>query len=279
MTKGQIVAVLICVGIGSALYLLGERTSLTDHNKPLAAPNQAANGVFDAAKLISQATATLSEKDAKQAKLLQKALEKVTTNPDKITANEQLMAFWDAQTRWEISGIYHQNKAELTQNPIDWATAASRYLAAADMMQDPSTQLLIKQKAVASFEKATSIAPNDIDLKADLANAYTICTPDNPMKGVTMLREIVAKDSTNLRANFHLAQLAVRSGQTDKAIARFEKINKLYPAFPDAYLGLGEMYYQQGKLPEAKNILQQYKALVKDPAITQQVDAFLAQMK
>ena len=279
MSKGQWLAILGCVALGASLYAFGERTNLSNNEKQLTGTETPSPKNFDEAKLIANAKESLNAQDAKKIALLEKALEKVDSKPDKTVAIEQIIGFWEAQTRWEASAIYHQKKAQLTNSAIDWADAASRYLAAADMMPDATLQAEIKQKALASFEKASSLEPQNIDLKADLGNAYTLCTPQNPMKGVIMLREIVAKDSTNLRANFHLAQLAVRSGQMDKAINRFAKIVRMYPAFPDAYLGLGEAYYQTGDNKQAKEILMQYKALVKDPSITQQVDAFLKQIK
>jgi tetratricopeptide (TPR) repeat protein len=52
-----------------------------------------------------------------------------------------------------------------------------------------------------------------------------------------------------------------------------------YPAYADAYLGLGEAYYNSGQLEAAVKNLEQYKGLVRDEQVIAQVDEFIGKIK
>jgi tetratricopeptide (TPR) repeat protein len=85
---------------------------------------------------------------------------------------------------------------------------------------------LLLPKHPASKEAVASSADPD-SLK--LQQAVELVNGANPMAGITMLREMVAEDSTNVDAHYYLGLFSVKSGQLDKAIARFEKVIALRP--------------------------------------------------
>jgi len=62
-----------------------------------------------------------------------------------------------------------------------------------------------------------------------LQQAIELVNGENPMAGITILRELVAEDSTNVDAHYYLGLFSVKSGQLDKAIARFERVLALRP--------------------------------------------------
>jgi tetratricopeptide (TPR) repeat protein len=49
------------------------------------------------------------------------------------------------------------------------------------------------------------------------------------MEGITLLRELIQKDSTNVDAQYQLGLFSVQSGQLDKAVSRFQKVLALRP--------------------------------------------------
>jgi len=85
---------------------------------------------------------------------------------------------------------------------------------------------LLLPKHPASKEAVASSADPD-SLK--LQQAVELVNGANPMAGITMLREMVAEDSTNVDAHYYLGLFSVKSGQLDKDIARFEKVIALRP--------------------------------------------------
>jgi len=156
--------------------------------------------------------------------------------------------------------------------------AGSRFQAAAEMANDTLLRNFMFRKAVVAMENASSISPDDLDIKADLANVFVLSSPQ-PMQGIQRLLDIVKQEPKHLRANVHLARLAITSGQNDKAIERYQNLINWYPAYADAYLGLGEAYYNTGQLEPAIRNLEQYKGLVRDEQIIAQVDEFIAKIK
>lgn len=64
---------------------------------------------------------------------------------------------------------------------------------------------------------------------ARLQSAIQLVEGPNPMEGITILRELIAKDSNNVDAQYYLGLFSVRSGQIDKAMNRFRKVLDLRP--------------------------------------------------
>lgn len=85
---------------------------------------------------------------------------------------------------------------------------------------------LLLPKHPTSKEVASTTADPD-SLK--LQQAVELVNGANPMEGITLLREMIAEDSTNADAHYYLGLFSVKSGQLDKAIARFEKVVGLRP--------------------------------------------------
>jgi len=62
-----------------------------------------------------------------------------------------------------------------------------------------------------------------------LRQAIDLVNGTNPMEGITLLRELIQKDSANVDAQYYLGLFSVKSGQYDKAINRFNTVLKLRP--------------------------------------------------
>jgi tetratricopeptide (TPR) repeat protein len=62
-----------------------------------------------------------------------------------------------------------------------------------------------------------------------LQQAIDLVNGENPMAGITMLREMIQQDSTNVDAQYQLGLFSVKSGQIDKAVNRFKKVIALRP--------------------------------------------------
>jgi len=74
-------------------------------------------------------------------------------------------------------------------------------------------------------QKMDSIDPDS----ARLQSAIQLVEGPNPMEGITILRELIAKDSNNVDAQYYLGLFSVRSGQLDKAMNRFQKVLQIRP--------------------------------------------------
>ncbi|MBX7052360.1 MAG: tetratricopeptide repeat protein [Flavobacteriales bacterium] len=74
-------------------------------------------------------------------------------------------------------------------------------------------------------QKVTTMDPDSLKLQ----QAIELVNGADPMAGIMQLRELVAKDSTNVDAHYYLGLFSVKSGQLDKAIDRFRRVLALRP--------------------------------------------------
>lgn len=84
-----------------------------------------------------------------------------------------------------------------------------------------------------------------------LQQAIELVNGPNPMAGITMLRDMVAQDSNNVDAHYQLGVFAVKSGQLDRAIQRFNKVITLEPNYLGAYIDLGGVYQSMNQMDVA----------------------------
>ena len=85
--------------------------------------------------------------------------------------------------------------------------------------------LLLPKQPASALEKQAVVDPET----ARLEQAIELVNGAEPMKGITILRELVSEDSTNVDAQYYLGMFSVKSGQFPKAIERFEKVRALRP--------------------------------------------------
>jgi len=85
--------------------------------------------------------------------------------------------------------------------------------------------LMLPKHPASKEVAATTMDPDSLKLQ----QAVELVNGTNPMAGITLLREMVAEDSTYADAHYYLGLFSVKSGQLDKAIARFEKVIALRP--------------------------------------------------
>lgn len=274
MNRLQILLILACLALGLTIYLFGQKTVLKANEQAVAVEEQPMNA--ESLLLISRSALSGEEQD--KLDQIEKALDTVNNTAQQQALSRSMAAFWETKNDWGAAAVWYARAAAAGQDATGYALAGTRYLAAADMVSDSSMLRFLQAAAISSFESANQLAPDNLDIAADLGHARTIGSVA-PMQGIQELLGIVQQEPRHLKANFHLAQLSIRSEQYDKAIKRFQDLLQWYPSFSDAYLGLGEAYYKSGEIARAVQALEDYKALSKDPAILAQVDAFLQQIK
>jgi lipopolysaccharide biosynthesis regulator YciM len=102
---------------------------------------------------------------------------------------------------------------------------------------------------------------------------------DQPMQGITLLKEALAADSTNVDALLNLGLFAERSQQYDKALERYRTILRLHPDYISMWLKMAEVYEQMGDKTNTIACLEQYLALETDPVMKNDMENYLARLK
>ena len=223
-----------------------------------------------AKNLVSNATAkdiTLLESKYKTAK----AEEKI--------ANAKVLAQkWEDFEQSVPSALYLEVVANSEPSLNNWLNTGNRFLKAFDNTQDSLVQPVMLQKANAAFTKALAIDSISNDAKTGLGISI-VNGMGAPMQGIAMLMDVVKKDPKNLKANMNLGMFAIKSGQFDKAIIRFNDIISNIKATPDAYFYLATAYENLGKKQEAIDAYLNSKKLAANPTLTKFIDSKVTELK
>ena len=99
--------------------------------------------------------------------------------------------------------------------------------------------------------------------------------PGETRAGVTKLRELVAAHPDNIDAQVTLANLAITSGQYDKAIERLEGVAKKHPDNAKVLFVLAESYRSKGDKKKAVELFEKSRELMTDPELKKEVDSYI----
>jgi tetratricopeptide (TPR) repeat protein len=104
---------------------------------------------------------------------------------------------------------------------------------------------------------------------------------ESPMEGITMLREILEEDSTQIDAHWHLAQFSITSRQIENAAFRFEKVIAFDEKrkYPEAYFWLAQTKVALGQNNEAVDLLRTYVTIETDTVVINGVNRMIDQLE
>jgi tetratricopeptide (TPR) repeat protein len=199
------------------------------------------------------------------------------TANDKQSAYYNIVYAWDSLRQPVAAAYFMEEAAKTISTSKNWEEAGNRYYAATRFSKDADRPLLYS-KAINCFEKALELNPNNTELKINLAACYVEGSAE-PMKGIGMLKEIEKTDSNNVNLQLNFAFFSEKSGQWDKAIARFEKVLEIQPDFIEAYLHLADAYQQKGDKVNAIKNLEKYITLVDDVTIKTEIQDYINKLK
>lgn len=191
---------------------------------------------------------------------------------------DSIIAFWDKQKRPDIASFYFEEKAKESKDAVTWFKAGDRYYYSVRFTKDQSELLPLYQSAMRCYQSGLKIEPNNSEAKIMLASCYVEGSND-PMKGISMLREIEKTDSNNVTLQLNFAFFSVKSQQWDRAIRRFEKILEIDSTYIEAYLHLADAYEQMGKKDKTIEMLEKYKVRTDDALARQEIEKYIQQLK
>lgn len=245
MGTRQLLLIASCLLIGAAVFLLPRTTVGSE-----VAQKQVVSDDFSK-QLVEVKKQTPAEQLGKIEFFEYKLKE--ANKAEKIQWLDSLRKLWDAQMRPGIAAEYVLQKAELANDGNSWKDAGMRFLGLASYFAESDKNSLL-QRAIACLEKANELKPNDPAIKTQLGIAYVEGSQD-PMKGIALLREAVAADSTNVDAQLSLGFFSMKSGQYDKAVKRFKTVSKLRPDLPEVNLYLADALSMSGDKKSALSVI------------------------
>ena len=191
---------------------------------------------------------------------------------------DSLAAFWNQMKRPDLSSFFAEEMAKNKNSSAVWFDAGNRFYYSVQFIQDKSEIPVLYQSAIRCYEKGLQLDPGNVDAKIMLASCYVDGSRD-PMKGITILREIEKTDSNNVKLQITFATFSVKSGQLDKAIRRFNKVLEIDSTYIEAYLHLADAYEQMNNKAETIHMLEEYAARTSDITSKMEIAKYIKQLK
>lgn len=202
---------------------------------------------------------------------------KTASDDEQLNDAKVLAQKWDDVEQATPSALYLEIVANKQRNLTNWLAAGGGLLKAFDNTQDSLIGPVLLQKANTAYTNA--VALDSANLEARTGLGITIVNGMGaPMSGIAMLLDVVKKDPKNMKANMSLGTFAIKSGQFDKAITRFNSIIAIKPS-PDAYFYLATAYENLGKNKEAVEAYLNSKKLAANPTLSTFIDKKVAELK
>lgn len=226
--------------------------------------------------LSAAAKNTLSPSIASEITSLEQSYNSASGN-DKAEAAKLLAEKWDDVEQIIPSALYFEIFANTDKSLKNWVISGDKLLKAFDNTRDSLLQPALLQKANSAYSSALALDSTNADAKTGMG--ITIVNGMGmPMQGIAMLLDVVKSDPKNLKANMSLGTFAIKSGQFDKAITRFNDIIAIQPS-PDAYFYLATAYENLNKKKEAIDAYLMSKKLAANPTLSKFIDDKIIELK
>jgi len=190
----------------------------------------------------------------------------------------ELALKWKAAGNTNLEAYYHYQAALSENNSAELAQAGDRLFSLYRISQDTLIKNNLITFALRSLEAALERDPDNQALKVRLGSAYVEGSQE-PMKGISLLREVIAEEPENTNALIMLGRFAILSGQYDKAKERFDQVLKIDPNNAEAIYFMAITQEGLGNYEKAVELLEACKKLVANPDFDAEVNGYIEQLK
>ena len=248
MQRTQFLALLLACLAAFILYV-GFRTKPSSFDQ-VEQTRAASATTTDVNTLIAQARGEITGPPANQIIALEQQLDPEAPDSESLKA---LSSAWYQLGYSPIAGHYAAEVAELEGTPEAWSIAGNTYSLALQQSEDDKIRAYCLENGVSAYEKAISLDPEEVEYRLNLALLYTEMPPqDNPMKGILMMVDLNKNNPDQPAVLFHLGRLAMKTGQTGKAVERLRQAAILRPEHRDTWCLLAQAEEAEGHVQEAQ---------------------------
>ena len=269
MKKPQWIVIGIAIIIVAAIFSFGRtipsktKKALTDNQQH--SPDDGhdhGTTTITADTVLAMAKRQLNTEQLVRLNTLENSISRGDVKAQQLRVYHQLSHFWsDSIGLFEPYAWYEAEAARLENSEKTLTFAAHLFLENLQQTHDPA---LVKWKALQAkdlFERSLKINPDNDSSLVGLGACYLFGNiSDAPMEGISKIRKVIDKDSTNVFAQMMLAKGSMISGQNDKAIERLKTINRLQPENVEAILLLADVYERR---KEKENAIYWYRLSLK----------------
>lgn len=279
MNKQQIILVSSGVLLFCLIYFFG-RTIPPKANVERAVAATDSNAVT-INNILAASRSQLTASQQTHVSVLEAAVVRGDVKEQQIKVFNQLAAFWRDSAHMLIPAAWYTGEAAKLENSEKNLTfAAHFFLNGVRRQENPEMRKWLALQAKELFEKALQLNSANDSSKVGLGSCYLFGgISDAPMPGITLIKEVADRDSTNMYAQFTLGLGSLMSGQLDRAVERLVKVAHNEPNNLEAVLLLAEAFERKG---EKENAVKWYTAgrkLVDDPGFKKDIDDRINSLK
>ena len=280
MKKQQIILTGGAVALLFIIYFFGNNVPPIE-KKPVEAATHQEETPLDINTILSASKRQLTPEQSAFVSRLESAVVRGNVKEQQISVYRQLADFWKDTVHLLLPYSYYTAEAAKLENSEKSLTFAAQFFAGnMRRQQEPSLKKWMAIQAKELFEKALEINPGSDSLKIGLGSCYLFGNiSDNPMQGISMIREVASRDSTNMYAQFMLGMGGLVSGQLDLAIQRLLKVARYEPNNAEAVLALADAFERKNDKANAIMWYEKGKELIGDPDFIKEIDQRISLLK
>jgi tetratricopeptide (TPR) repeat protein len=270
------IALIVVIGLYAATekQIFGPREVKQTRVEPAAASNLSIDSI------LYHAREHLSPEQITRLNFLEHSISRGDVKDQRLHIYHQLSRFWaDSARVFEPYAWYTAEAARLENSEKSLTFAAHLFLNNLVDEKDGEIRQWEATQAKDLFERSLKINPDNDSSKVGLGAVYLYGNVATPMQGISMIREVADKDSTNIYAQMTLGQASLVSGQFEKAIERFMRVARLQPANLEAIIRIAETQEQMGNKQDAIAWYQKSLPLINVPAIRDEVQKRINELR
>ncbi len=231
--------------------------------------------------LLALAKRQLRPEQALRVSMLENSITRGDVKEQQLHVYHRLSRFWADSVGMFIPYAWYTAEAARLENSEKSLTFAAHLLL--NNLISEQNNVIREWEALQAkdlFERSLKINPANDSSKVGLGSCYLFANiSDNPMEGISHIREVAARDSNNVFAQLMLARGAVISQQFDRAIERLEKVNRLQPDNLEAIFTLAEVYERQNDKANAVAWYSKSLPLIRNAAMKAEVEKRIDMLK
>lgn len=134
-----------------------------------------------------------------------------------------------------------------------------------------SVALIVVLMVLPTKQEAKDSSPAISALDAKIDSAVALVQGDNPMRGISMLREVLEEEPDNVEVLMHMGMFSMQSGQYEKAVQRFETVLLIEPDMEAAIFYAAQSQLELGQPGEAKKYFERFLEVSQDEELKDEV--------
>ena len=272
MLKTRIILIVESVALIGLLFMLPKAVVEND--------NQMASGGHvdsSATKSTANPHPTLAKDASGKIKGLRARYLSDPTNQKNAIFADSLRSLYTQSGQFDSAAWFAEQGATFFNTTETYLKAGNSYYEAYTFALQPEKQKAMAEKAQLWLGKAIEANPKNLEARTKMAMTYL--SSSSPMKGIQMMREVLAEDPKNEFTLFNMGMLSIQSGQFDRAVERLNELIVVNPKHIQGQLLLGVAYMNKGNKEKARQQFEKVKKLDNDPAVQATVDSYLKDLK